>query len=488
MDADRGKCESIGGGFARRTHILHPGTIEELPDGTISPFYEFAHALYREVLYNRIQPGRRARLHRQAAEWAETAFAGQPSEAAPFLAYHFEHGGDYARAVKYLRVAAQTAGRRYAPREATAHLQHALELSGRLPDSEWAPNELAVLEGLAAMYLVSFDTRAVHTYEGLAARAAASDLIDLEVRALVNMAYPLSWIDAERFLAVVDRALKLSLRQRDPLQQARTRVSCLVRRIWTAGWNARDAQDCREAVEQIRQSGHRHLLAAHLIDSNFIRWVSSEYRAAHQDAVESLEVLGDQIVDNPYLSFVHWLSQFTLPWSLLFLGEWGAALRILAAEITLADKNGDRYRGQTLHLYRAWVHLHAMDFPGVLEICDSILPSLGEPERRPWRRFCLALTASAETALGRHVAAADHVIAARDEMDRRPVIHDWYCRMILGQALSEVWLAKGDLTRARPEAERFLALTLATAERTWQPLAWEANPRVAMAEADRGAP
>jgi hypothetical protein len=336
------------------------------------------------------------------------------------------------------------------------------------------------------MYLVSFDTRAVQTYETLVARAAARDLIDVEVRALVNMAYPLSWIDAERSLAVVDRALRLSTRQRDPLQQARTRVSCLVRRIWTGGWNARDAQDCREAVEQIRQSGHRHLLAAHLIDSNFIRWASSEYRAAHQDAVDSLEALVDQIVDNPYLSFVHWLSQFTLPWSLLFLGEWGEALRILAAEITLADKNGDRYRGQTLHLYRAWVHLHAMDFPGVLEICDSILPSLGEPERRPWRRFCLALTASAETALGRHVAAADHVMAARDEMDRRPVIHDWYCRMILGQALSEVWLAKGDLTRARPEAERFLASTLATAERTWQALAWEVNARVAMADGDRG--
>ena len=298
------------------------------------------------------------------------------------------------------------------------------------------------------------------------------------------MTYPLSWIDAERSLAVVDRALQLSTRQPDPLQQARTRVSCLVRRIWTAGWNARDAQDCRDAVEQIRQSGHRHLLAAHLIDSNFIRWVSSEYRAAHQDVVEGLAVLIDPSVDNPYLSFVHWLSQFTLPWSLLFLGEWGEALRILASEIALADKNGDRYRGQTLHLYRAWIHLHAMDFPGVLEICNSILPSLDEPARRPWRRFCLVLTGSAEAALGRHVAASNQLIAARDEMDRQPVIHDWYCRMMLGQALTDVWLAKGDVKQAGPEAERFLELTLATAERTWQALAWETSARVAMAGGD----
>ena len=485
MDADPGPFEQVCERLSRRTHILRPGTLEELPDGTVSPFYEFAHALYREVLYGRIAPSRRGLLHRQAAEWAEAAFAEHVNDAAPFLAHHFEHGGEYLRAVTYLRVAAQTAGRRYAPHEATAHLRHALELSGRLPDSERATNELVVLEQLAAMYVVSFDTRAVETYETLVARAASGGLIDLEVKALIDMAYPLSWIDVGRSLAVVDRALRLSAQQRDPLQQARTRASCLVRRIWAGGWNARDAQECREAVEQIRQSGDRQLLAAHLIDSNFVRWASSEYRAAHQDVVENLAILVDQRGDNPYLSFVHWLSQFTLPWSLLFLGEWGEALRILAAEITLADKNGDHYRGQTLQLYRAWIHLHAMDCPGVLEICNAILPSLDEPARRPWRRFCLALIGSAEVASGRYGAGAEHLMTARHEMDRQPVIHDWYCRMMLGQPLSDAWLARGDLTQARAEAERLLALTLATAERTWQAMAWETGARVAMETGDR---
>jgi hypothetical protein len=159
------------------------------------------------------------------------------------------------------------------------------------------------------MYVVSFDTLAVETYEALAARAGASGLIDLEVKALVDMAYPLSWIDAKRSLAVVDRALRLSTQQPDPLRQARTRASCLVRRIWAGGWNARDAEDCRQAVGEIRRSGDRMLVAAHLIDSNFIRWGSSEYRAAHQDVVESLAVLVDQNVDNPYLSFTHWLGR-----------------------------------------------------------------------------------------------------------------------------------------------------------------------------------
>jgi len=482
-DVEPERFEEVCERLSRRTRLLRPAAPEESPDGMLLSSYEFAHALYREVLYSRIAPGRRARLHRQAAEWAEVRFS-ELDQAVPFLAYHFEHGLDWARAVRYLRSAADIAGRRYAPRETAVLLQHALELSAKLPDAERAASETRLLEQLAATYVVSFDTRAVDTYEALAARAASSGLIDVEVNALICMVYPLSWIDAERSLHVIDRALRLSVQQSDPLQRARTRASCLVRRIWVGGWNARDAEDCRHALEEIRHAGDRLMVASHLMEFNFIRWISSEYCAARQDAVDSLAILADARVENPYLSFAHWLSHFTLPWSLLFLGEWGQALRTLRAESALADKNGERYRAQTLQLYRAWIHLYAMDFPGVLETCSSVLPSFDDPARAPWRRFCLALVGSAEAASGRYEAAAQHLLAARGEMDRRPVIHDWYCRMMLEGALTELWLAKGDLTRARPEAERFLELTRATAERTWQALAWEMNARVATAERD----
>jgi len=334
------------------------------------------------------------------------------------------------------------------------------------------------------MYVVSFDTRAVDTFEALAARAASRGFIDVEVKALIDMVYPLSWTDAERSLQVIDRALRLSAHQSDPLQRARTRASCLVRRIWAGGWNPQDAEDCRQALEEIRRSGDRLMVASHLIEFNFIRWISSEYRAARHDAVESLAILADARVETPYLSFAHWLSHFTLPWSLLFLGEWGEALQTLAAESTLAAKNGERYHAQTLQLYRAWIHLHAMDFPAVLETCGSVLPSFDDPASGPWRRFGLALAGSAEAASGRYEAAEQHLLAARGEMDRRPLIHDWYSRMILEGALSELWLARRDLAQARLEAERFLELTRATAERTWQALAWDTNARVATAEGD----
>ena len=71
-------------------------------------------------------------------------------------------------------------------------------------------------------------------------------------------------------------------------------------------------------------------------------------------------------------------------------------------------------------------------------------------------------------------------------MDRRTVYFDWYFRMLLAAGLTGLWLAKGDRARARLEAERFLDISLTTAERTWQGLAWEANARVALANRDYG--
>ena len=69
-------------------------------------------------------------------------------------------------------------------------------------------------------------------------------------------------------------------------------------------------------------------------------------------------------------------------------------------------------------------------------------------------------------------------------MDRQTVFLDWYWRMPLAAGLTELWLAKGDLVRARLEAERLVDLALATEERTWHGLAWELNARVALANRD----
>jgi hypothetical protein len=149
--------------------------------------------------------------------------------------------------------------------------------------------------------------------------SAASGLIDLEVKALVNMAYPLS-LDRRQEVARCRGPSAVQHPATRSAPKARTRKLSRAA-LWAGGWNARDAEDCRQAVEEIRRSGDRKLVAAHLIGLELHPVGLFRVPRRSSGRVESLAVLVDQNVDNPYLSFAYWLSQFTLPWSLLFSGS-----------------------------------------------------------------------------------------------------------------------------------------------------------------------
>jgi len=93
--------ENVCDGLARRRQKVRSADPQHFPDGTAASRYEFVHALYREVLYRRQLPVRRAKLHLLVAERLEILYAQRPSEAATELAHHFERGGDRLRALKY---------------------------------------------------------------------------------------------------------------------------------------------------------------------------------------------------------------------------------------------------------------------------------------------------------------------------------------------------------------------------------------------------
>ena len=118
MDVEQ--FENLCEGLSRRHYIVRSADSKECSDAiAASERYEFVHALYREVLYRRQSPGRRAKLHQRVAERLETLYAQRLSEAAAELAHHFEHGGDSLRATKYLQLAVDTAGRRLEIGQAT---------------------------------------------------------------------------------------------------------------------------------------------------------------------------------------------------------------------------------------------------------------------------------------------------------------------------------------------------------------------------------
>ena len=89
-DIDSPCLEKLYEQLSRRHHILRWAHTQSLPDGSVTERYEFVHALYRQVLYDRQLPGRRARLHRQIGERLEAMHAQRMEKVVPELAYHFE--------------------------------------------------------------------------------------------------------------------------------------------------------------------------------------------------------------------------------------------------------------------------------------------------------------------------------------------------------------------------------------------------------------
>jgi DNA-binding winged helix-turn-helix (wHTH) protein/tetratricopeptide (TPR) repeat protein len=126
------RCEAL----CRREQFIVSNGVEEWPDGTATARYRFLHALYQDVLYQRLPPSRRVGFHRRIAEREEVGYHDRPSERASVLAVHFEQARDWPRALRYHRLSADGALQRCAFREAMEHLNRALHLLETVPDPD----------------------------------------------------------------------------------------------------------------------------------------------------------------------------------------------------------------------------------------------------------------------------------------------------------------------------------------------------------------
>ena len=145
------QCERL----AQKGQFITNQGMDEWPDGTLSERYTFQHALYQNVLYERVSDVRRIRQHRQLGERKAAAYGGRASEIATELAVHFERGRDVQQALPYYALAGQAAADRLALREAISHATKGLELLETLPDTpERAQQELGFHFTLGPTYMI----------------------------------------------------------------------------------------------------------------------------------------------------------------------------------------------------------------------------------------------------------------------------------------------------------------------------------------------
>ena len=145
LKTDADLLEEASEVLTHRGQVIESSGIAEWADGTLSGQYRFRHALYKQVLYERVVEVRRARLHRAIAERLEAGYGAQAQEHAGELALHFEQGRAAAKAVQYYLHAGEAALQQNAHQEAIYHLTKGLALVQTLPETqERAQQELAL--------------------------------------------------------------------------------------------------------------------------------------------------------------------------------------------------------------------------------------------------------------------------------------------------------------------------------------------------------
>ena len=242
-------CEELAG----RHQFLSPGSLVELPDGTITPRHRFVHVLYRDVPYRLIPAMRRSQIHQRIAERGVAIYGDRASEIAAELAMHFEQNRDWPRALEYLIQAAENATRKSAHHEAADLAQRGLAVLKLVPESaERDQQEIALRKILilSLMAVKGFAWAGVEEiYEG------GKDLFHSSKPSpeLFNWLYLLGLFHMFRgkirpALGIADRVVDIAEGLKDPrlmMEAHRARGSTLL-----------EMGRCSEALEHVDRASH----------------------------------------------------------------------------------------------------------------------------------------------------------------------------------------------------------------------------------------
>ena len=319
--------------------------------------YEFKHALVQDAAYNSLLRSKRLQIHRRVGETLEERFPETVAAKPELVAHHFREARLPARAFAYAMRAGEAALARYAPTEARAAFQEALDLAHSLPPSENASR--AQID--ATLKLASVAQNRGHYEDDLKSLEQAQALAEtLNDRAsLCRIQYWIGRINYifGRFELAVDFAGKALLVAEglgggdeytaDPVNLL-GRIHCL------RGEPPEAITYTARNVEQMRRLGNRIEEAAMSGVLAFAYSLHGEFDKAFEAASHGI-TLGRRIEHLPTQAACVFFSGVVRGWH----GDLEIAVPQFEEALALCDKSGDVFRKYLAHGWRGQAHLMA---------------------------------------------------------------------------------------------------------------------------------
>ncbi|HKE57335.1 MAG TPA: AAA family ATPase, partial [Pyrinomonadaceae bacterium] len=425
---------------------------EELPDGTFTTRYRFAHALYQNFLYGDLVNKRRVMLHQQAGEQLLQHYGKRAPQIASQLALHFERGRDFSRAIEYLIHAGDNATKFYGNAEAADHYSRALDLVERLPEEAQSAAKATLYQkrGAVNMNLGRFAQSVDDYIEMLEQKDALTP--DKESAAQNALAMTLFFSHRlEEMEARADDALEAAKRAGSEELRLETMTLMGLKHLCYGELNV-GLPIIDEVISTARKINHKTALLSGLTWRGCLYYFQTEYERAIECEIEARK-LSAELRDG----FLLLTSMFFHGLSFGNLGRISEGKAILEEAILKARRNGDSFWFPRMPNCIGWLHREIQDFAGALTYDQEGLQvgrdfHVLEAEANSLINLGIDHTYAGQPEQTASVFAEAREIFKRDKWFR------WRYSIRLEAASAEHWLRLGDLTKAREYTERLMAI------------------------------
>jgi tetratricopeptide (TPR) repeat protein len=451
LDVDEIELEELMARMGKTHRLIEILGEEELPDGSLTTRYRFAHALYQNFLYSDLVPKRRVALHQQAGEQLVLHYGKRAPQVATQLALHFERGRDFVRAVEFLIHAGDHAAKLYGYAEAEKHYSKALSLVDKLP-AESRVETLATLyqkRGTVNHALSNF-TQAAKDLTNMLEQARSMGSLELQSAALNALTMTLFF--SHRLDEMVARAKEaLDLAEQAGSEMLRVETTLLMGLKHLCYGELKEAKVLLDdVVATSRRLNHKPALLGGVTWRACLHFFQTEYDEAIRMATEGRR-LASELRDG----FLMLTALFFIGLSQGNQGMMSASLATLNEAMDIARRNGDLFWYPRMPNCVGWIYRELHDFDAAHRHNEDGIEIS--------RRHCV-LEAEANSLINRGIdctLAGDHActdatfhevrdIFARDAWFR------WRYNIRLEAATAEHWLRQGELDKAREFVRRLM--------------------------------